>query len=118
MLAEKTNVMRMLDQKEVDYIPRWYPCNGAVDGVSVAAILGQDPAGVFKTLVTVGASGKNYVFVIPVAADLDLKAAAEGPQVSDEKCQSLIGRKLLHSGYDNDIISTQNFMNGKYGAGI
>ncbi len=77
MPEEKTNVMRVLDQKKIHYTPHWYPSDGAVDGVSVATMLGQDPAAVFKTLVTVGAGGKNYVFVIPVAAELDLKAAAK-----------------------------------------
>ena len=49
----------------------------AVDGVTVAASMGEDPACVYKTLVTPGAAAKNYfVFVIPVAAELDLKAAA------------------------------------------
>ena len=76
MSQEKTNVMRVLDQKKIPYAPHYYPTDGAVDGVSVAAMLGQDPARTFKTLVTVGASKKNYVFVIPVAAELDLKAAA------------------------------------------
>lgn len=51
--------------------------NGAVDGVSVAAAVGKDVSQVFKTLVTRGASKKNYVFVVPVAMELDLKAAAK-----------------------------------------
>lgn len=76
MSEEKTNVMRVLDQKKVPYLPHHYPTGGALDGVSVAAMVGQDPARVFKTLVTVGASKQYYVFVIPVAAELDLKAAA------------------------------------------
>ena len=77
MSEEKTNVMRVLDQKKIPYTPHHYPTDGALDGVSVAAMIGQDPARVFKTLVTVGARKKNYVFVIPVAAELDLKAAAK-----------------------------------------
>ena len=77
MSEEKTNVMRVLDQKKIPYTPHHYPTDGALDGVSVAAMIGQDPARVFKTRVTVGASKKNYVFVIPVAAELDLKAAAK-----------------------------------------
>lgn len=75
---EKTNVMRLLDQKKTPYTPHHYEApNGAVDGVSVAAATGQDVARVFKTLVTRGASKKNYVFVVPVAMELDLKAAAK-----------------------------------------
>lgn len=73
---EKTNVMRVLDQKKISYIPHEYD-PGAVDGRSVAALTGQDPATVFKTLVTVGASKRNYVFVIPVHLELDLKRAAK-----------------------------------------
>lgn len=77
MQEEKTNVMRVLDQKKIAYTPHYYPTDGPVDGVSVAAMLGQDPDAVFKTLVTEGASKKNYVFVIPVAAELHLKKAAK-----------------------------------------
>lgn len=78
MSEEKTNVMRLLDQKKVAYTPHWYAHpNGAVDGASVAAMLGKDPAAVCKTLVTQGASKKYYVFVIPVLTELDLKAAAK-----------------------------------------
>lgn len=74
----KTNVMRLLDQKKVKYTGHHYEApNGAVDGVSVAAAVGKDVSQVFKTLVTRGASKKNYVFVVPVAMELDLKAAAK-----------------------------------------
>ncbi|MGM9608430.1 MAG: Cys-tRNA(Pro) deacylase [Oscillospiraceae bacterium] len=73
---EKTNVMRILDQKKVSYTPHHYD-TGATDGMSVAALTGSDPATVFKTLVTVGASKRNYVFVIPVCRELDLKKAAK-----------------------------------------
>ena len=73
----KTNVMRILDQKKVAYQARQYPHGDeAVDGVSVAQLLGQDPDTVFKTLVTQGATGKYYVFVVPVLSELDRKAAA------------------------------------------
>ena len=78
MAEEKTNVMRVLDQKKIRYTPHQYPHGEAVpDGVTVARLTGLDPARVFKTLVTVGASKKNYVFVIPVEKELDLKAAAK-----------------------------------------
>ena len=78
MAEEKTNVMRILDQKKAAYTPHWYAHpDGAVDGASVAAMLGKDPAAVCKTLVTQGASKKYYVFVIPVLTELDLKAAAK-----------------------------------------
>mgnify|MGYP000556226253 CR=1 FL=1 len=77
MAEEKTNVMRILDQKRVPYTPHHYAHpNGAVDGASVAALLDRDPASVCKTLVTQGASRQHYVFIIPVLRSLDLKAAA------------------------------------------
>ena len=74
----KTNVMRILEQKRIPYVAHEYPhADGPVDGVTVAKLTGQNPETVFKTLVTVGASKANYVFVIPVAAELDLKKAAK-----------------------------------------
>lgn len=78
MAEQKTNVMRLLEQKKIKYLPHEYPHGDeAVDGVSVAASLGQDPEKVFKTLVARGASKKIYVFDIPVAEELDLKKAAK-----------------------------------------
>lgn len=73
----KTNVMRTLEQRKIPYTPHYYEHEeGAVDGVTVAQRLGQDPDRVFKTLVARGASGGYYVFDIPVAENLDLKKAA------------------------------------------
>lgn len=78
MAEQKTNVMRILGQKKIRYSAHEYPHGeGAVDGVTVARITGRDPACVFKTLVTRGASKEIYVFVIPVADELDLKKAAK-----------------------------------------
>lgn len=76
---EKTNVMRLLEQKKVPYTPHSYPHEPgvAVPGDRVAALTGQDPAAVFKTLVAAGASKAHYVFVIPVLRELDLKKAAK-----------------------------------------
>lgn len=75
---EKTNVMRVLEQKKIPYTAHTYAHEEgvAVDGVTVAATLGQDPECVFKTLVARGASKGIYVFCIPVAENLDLKKAA------------------------------------------
>lgn len=78
MAEQKTNVMRILGQKKIRYSAHEYPHGeGAVDGVTVARMTGRDPACVFKTLVTRGASKEIYVFVIPVAGELDLKKAAK-----------------------------------------
>lgn len=75
---EKTNVMRLLDKEKIAYTAHEYDhSDGAIDGVAVAQKLGQDPAQVFKTLVTRGASGSFFVFCIPVAKELDLKKAAK-----------------------------------------
>lgn len=73
---DKTNVMRILDQKKITYISYNYESTGAISGVEVAQALNQDPDMVFKTLVTVGKSKANYVFVVPVKKELDLKKAA------------------------------------------
>ena len=74
----KTNVMRILEQKKIPYTAHEYPHGkDAIDGVTVASLLGQDPAQVFKTLVTHGSGRNYYVFVLPVAAELNLKKAAK-----------------------------------------
>ena len=90
---EKTNVMRALEQKKIAYTAHSYDPDGPIDGVSVAAALGQDPARVFKTLVTRGASGGYYVFDIPVAENLDLKKAAKA--VGEKSIAMLPQKELL-----------------------
>ena len=94
MAEEKTNVMRVLDQKKIPYTPHSYPHSEgeAVDGATVAAILGRDPGEVYKTLVTRGASKANYVFVVPVLSELDLKKAAK---TAGEKSIEMIHVKEL-----------------------
>lgn len=94
MSEEKTNVMRILDQKKVPYTPHHYAHpDGAVDGASVAALIDKDPASVCKTLVTQGASKKYYVFVIPVLKELDLKAAAKA--VGEKSIEMIRQAQLL-----------------------
>ena len=94
MSEEKTNVMRVLDQKKVPYTPHHYAHpDGAVDGASVAALIDKDPASVCKTLVTQGASKKYYVFVIPVLKELDLKAAARA--VGEKSIEMIKQAQLL-----------------------
>lgn len=78
---EKTNVMRILDQKKVPYTAHFYeesdgPEGDREYGLHVAQAMGQDAARVFKTLVARGASKDIYVYEVPVAENLDLKKAA------------------------------------------
>ncbi len=74
----KTNAMRILDAKKIEYTAHQYTGDdGAIDGISVANKIGMPVEKVFKTLVTQAPSKQYYVFVIPVAAELDLKAAAK-----------------------------------------
>lgn len=91
---EKTNVMRILEQRGIPYTPHTYPHEEgvAVDGVTVARSMGQDPECVFKTLVARGAGGGLYVFDIPVADSLDLKKAA---RAVGEKSVAMVHQKEL-----------------------
>ncbi len=73
---DKTNAMRILDSVGAEYIAYAYETERALSGLEIAKQLNQDETMVFKTLVTVAPSKKNYVFVIPVAKELDLKRAA------------------------------------------
>ena len=96
---DKTNVMRLLDAAGVAYRAHFYDsADGKIDGVSVAGKTGLPVEQVFKTLVTVGAGGGLYVFVIPVAEELDLKKAA---RAAGEKNIAMIPSKelLKNTGY-------------------
>ena len=89
---ERTNVMRVLDQKKTAYTAHSYEPDPTLTGAQIAAILGEETAKVFKTLVTVGKSGTHYVFVVPVEAELDLKKAAKA---AGEKSIEMIKQKEL-----------------------
>ena len=91
-MAYKTNVMRLLDKAKIEHEEYSYGDGTALSGTEVAEILGKDPSMVFKTLVTVGASRQHYVFVIPVACELDLKKAAKA---AGEKSIEMIKSKEL-----------------------
>lgn len=91
--AEKTNAMRLLDASGIAYVHRTYDGDRALSGVEVASILGQNPDSVFKTLVAQGKSGEHYVFMVPVAMELDLKKAASA---AGEKSIAMVrSRELL-----------------------
>ena len=98
---EKTQVMRILDQYEVPYRPYCYAESGVVSGLEVAAVLGQDPDQVFKTLVTIGHTGEHYVFVIPVSCELDLKKAAES-----------VGEKSIHMIKSKELLPLTGYIHG------
>ncbi len=90
---EKTNVMRILEQKKISYQSYNYLNTGAVSGVEVAQALGENPDVVFKTLVTEGKSGDHYVFVIPVEKELNLKKAAKS--VGEKSIEMIRQKELL-----------------------
>ncbi len=90
---EKTNVMRILDGKRISYLPHLYFDTLETSGMQIAARLGEDPNRCFKTLVTVAKSLKNYVFVIPVNRELDLKKASKA--VGEKSLEMLKAKDLL-----------------------
>ena len=92
-MEDKTNVMRLLDKKKIIYKSHYYGDTDAISGVEVAEVLGQNPECVFKTLVTVGKSKSYYVFVIPVAEELDLKMAAKA--VGEKSIEMIKSKELL-----------------------
>lgn len=73
----KTNAMRILDAADVDHQIHVFEADGTMTGVEIAQMLGEEPEHVFKTLVTIGKSKEHYVFMVPVAEELDLKKAAK-----------------------------------------
>lgn len=89
----KTNVMRIIEGKKLPYKAHCYADTDAISGVEIAAVLGEDPEHVFKTLVTVGKSGAHYVFMIPVAEELDLKKAARA--VGEKSIEMVKSKELL-----------------------
>lgn len=99
--TEKTNVMRILEQKKINYTSYCYADTGVVSGVEVAAALNQDPNRVFKTLVTMGGSNNNYVFLVPVQKELDLKKAAKS-----------VGEKSIHMIKSKDLLPLTGYIHG------
>ena len=90
---EKTNVMRILDQKRVAYKSYCYTDTNAISGMDVASVLNENPSQVFKTLVTVGNSKNHYVFLVPVNKELNLKKAATA--VGEKNVEMLKSKDLL-----------------------
>ena len=92
-IDEKTNVMRILDGKKIEYNHYNYLESGAISGMEVAETLNENPDMVFKTLVTVGKSGNHYVFLLPVNKELDLKKAAKS--VGEKNIEMIKSKDLL-----------------------
>lgn len=92
-IDEKTNVMRILDGKKIEYNHYNYLESGAISGMEVAEALNENPDMVFKTLVTVGKSGNHYVFLLPVNKELNLKKAAKS--VGEKNIEMIKSKDLL-----------------------
>lgn len=98
---KKTNAMRELDRVGASYEYHVFECPEALSGVEVAQTLGQDPDRVFKTLVTVGKSGNHFVFMVPVAEELDLKKAANA-----------VGEKAIHMIKSKELLGLTGYVHG------
>lgn len=92
-METKTNVMRILDAHRIPYHEYCYLGTGAISGVEVASVLKQNPNQVFKSLVTVSKDKKHYVFLVPVAKELDLKKCAKA--VSEKNIEMIPQKELL-----------------------
>ncbi len=90
---EKTNAIRLLEQKKLPFQIHDYSQSGAISGLEVAGCLNENPDRVFKTLVTAGKSGSHYVFLVPVSRELDLKKAAK--TVSEKSISMIKSKELL-----------------------
>ncbi|MGN0520360.1 MAG: Cys-tRNA(Pro) deacylase [Candidatus Fimenecus sp.] len=97
----KTNAMRILEKAGITYQMHTYDAGGEIDGISVAAKVGIDPKYVYKTLVTQGKSKHYFVFVIPVAAELNLKAAA-----------TAVGEKSVEMLHVKDLLAVTGYIRG------
>lgn len=97
----KTNAMRILDRSKIEYKVNTYVCDEFIDGVHIADQLGQPYEQSFKTLVTVGKSGEHFVFVIPVAEELDMKKAAKS-----------VGEKSVEMLHVKDINAVTGYIRG------
>ena len=97
----KTNAMRLLEQKKIPFRVNLYSCDEFIDAVHVADQLGQDYECSFKTLVAVGKSGEHYVYVVPIAEELDLKKAAKA-----------VGEKAVELIHVKEIFALTGYIRG------
>ncbi len=97
----KTNAMRILEREKIPYTQYTYACEEFVDAIQIADMLSLPYEKVYKTLVTVGNSKNYYVFVIPIAEELDLKKAAKA-----------VGEKALDMIHVKDINAVTGYIRG------
>lgn len=97
----KTNAMRILENMKIPFAQYTYECEEFVDGIQVADMLGLPHEKVYKTLVTMGNSKNYFVFVIPIAKELDLKAAARS-----------VGEKSVEMLHVKDITAVTGYVRG------
>lgn len=97
----KTNAIRMLDSKKLNYNTYDYSATSALSGMEVAAALNKNPKQLFKTLVTIGKSGEHYVFLVPVDSELDLKKAANA-----------VGEKNISMVKSKDLLDLTGYIHG------
>lgn len=97
----KSNAMRILDKLKIPYSVHTYECAEFTDGVQIAELLGEECSEVFKTLVTIGKSGKYFVFCIPVDQEMDLK-----------KCARAVGEKSVQPIHVKDIFAITGYIRG------
>lgn len=97
----KTNAMRMLDKEKIPYQAFYYECDEFIDGVHIADMLGQPYESSFKTLVMQGKSKNYFVFVLPIAEEVDMKKAAR-----------VVGEKALEMVHVKDIQAVTGYIRG------
>ena len=100
-IKDKTNAMRIIESKKLEYKLFTCPCEEAKSADEIAVIFGKEPERVFKTLVTVGKSGEHYVFMLPACDELDLKKAAKA-----------VGEKSIEMVHVKDINAVTGYIRG------
>lgn len=98
---DKTNAIRLLEQKKVEFTVHNYIGTGAVAGMEIVDVLNENPDQVFKTLVTVGKTGQHYVYLVPVNCELDLKKAAKA-----------VGEKYIEMVKSSELLSFTGYIHG------
>lgn len=97
----KTNAMRILDRLKIPYTHSAYECGEFIDGIETADKLGLPHELVYKTLVTKGAGGQYFVFVLPIESELDMKKAARA-----------VGEKSVSMIHVKDITAVTGYVRG------